>query len=72
MLVALSSSERGVRLLLKNGDPMDDATVIDEAASAFTSRCGVENLFRMKDSSGDVGVGVLERNFFREGSMAQG
>ena len=41
----------------KDGDPMDDATAIVEAAKVFTSpRCRVENFFRMKDSSGDVGV----------------
>ena len=72
----LSSSKNEGRLLLKNGDPIDDAMTIDEAASAFTSRCGVENFFRMKESPGDVGVGggvvvvgVVERNFLREGSM---
>jgi len=38
---------------------MDDATVNDEAASAFISpRCRVESLFWMKDSVGDVGVDV--------------
>ena len=52
---------------------MDDATAIDEAASAFTSPgCRVESLFRMKDSVGDVEadvgfpvVGVVERDFPR-------
>jgi len=50
---------------------MDDATAIDEAANAFTSpRRGVESLFQMRDSAGDVGidggvavVGVAERDF---------
>lgn len=55
---------------------MDDATAIDEAASVLTSpRWREENLFRMKDSSGDVGVGVdgaLERNVPRERSMGWG
>jgi len=53
---------------------MDDATAIDEAANVFTSpRCEVES-FRMKDSTGDVGVNTgvavadvrLERDFSRE------
>jgi len=56
---------------------MDDTRAIAEAAKVFTSpRCRVENFFRMKDSSGDVGVdtgvgvtGVLERGFPREGNM---
>jgi len=38
---------------------MDDATAIDDAASAFTSpRCRVESFFRIKDSAEDVGAGV--------------
>jgi hypothetical protein len=42
---------------------MDDATAIDEAASVFISpRCRVENFFRMKDSAGDAGVGVVGRD----------
>jgi hypothetical protein len=42
---------------------MDDAIAIDEAANDFISpRCRVENFFRMKDSAGDVGVGVVERD----------
>jgi len=74
--VVLPSSEHERRLSLKNEDPMDDATANEEAASAFTSRRGVESFFRMKDSSGDVGVGdgvvvvgVFDRVFLREGSI---
>jgi len=60
--------------LFKDGDPMDDATAIDEAASALTSpQCRVESFLRMKDSAGDVGVdigvavvGVVERGFPRK------
>jgi len=38
---------------------MDDATAIDEAASAFTSpRCRMESFFWMKDSTGDAGADV--------------
>ena len=56
---------------------MDDATAIVEAAKVFTSpQRRVENFFRMKDSSGDVGAdfgvvvaSVLESDFFRERNM---
>jgi hypothetical protein len=52
---------------------MDDATAIDEVASALTSpRRRVETL-RMRDSVGNMGVGIgvadagaVEREFHRE------
>ena len=45
--------------MLLEGDPMDDATASDEAASVLTSPCRrVESFFRMNDSVGDVGAGV--------------
>jgi hypothetical protein len=57
---------------------MDDATAIDEAASALTSpRRRVETL-RMKDSAGNVGVGIgvvdtgaVEREFHREWTIGR-
>jgi len=58
---------------------MDDATAIDEAASVFTSpRCKVESFFRMRDSTGDVGVNagvavadIVERDFSCEQFMGR-
>jgi len=69
--VALCSPEYERWGLFNEGDPMDDATAIDEAASTFMSpRCRVESFFRMKDSVRYVGVdvgvaviGVAERDF---------
>ena len=76
MWAAFCSSERGWWLWFKDGDPIEDATATVDAARVLTSpRCRVENFFQMKDSSGDVGVdvgagvGVLERDFPREGNI---
>ena len=55
----LCPPKRGGWGLFKYGDPMDDATAIDEAASTLTSpRSRVESFFQMKDSDGDVALGV--------------